>query len=103
MDKIILNRSKDWEREDMQKRLLHDVQTLYKIREMMDVPDMLLSLTDFILDQFPGGERDLEDGHASDAWWDASFAFEKGIPEYSLDEFYQLARRRLEINEEDEE
>ena len=102
MEGIIRNRNRDWEREDLQKKLLAEVKALYKIRELIGAPDVFLMLTDFIFDQFPVGEKDLEDNKASDEWWEASFAFERKITGCTLDELYQLVTHQLEINKEEE-
>ena len=102
MEGIVRNRNKDWERADLQKKLLAEVKALYKARELIGAPDAFLILTDFILDQFPVGEKDLEDNRASDEWWNASFEFEKKIVEYTLDEFYQLVTHPLKVNKEEE-
>ena len=102
MEGIIRNRNDDWEREDLQRKLLIEIQALYKIREILGDPDLFLMLTDFIFDQFPVGEKDMGD-KATDEWWDASLAFEGRITQYTLDEFYRLVTHPLEIKEEDEQ
>ena len=102
MEGIIRNRNRDWEREDLQRKLLAEVKALYKIREIIGDPDLFITLTDFIFDQFPVGEKDLEDNRASDEWWSASFAFEEKITGYTLDELYQLVTHQLEVNKEEE-
>ena len=102
MEGIVRNRNKDWEREDLQRKLLTEVKALYKIREIIGDPDLFITLTDFIFDQFPVGEKDLEDNRASDEWWSASFAFEGKITGYTLDELYQLVTHPLEVNKEEE-
>ena len=102
MEGIVRNRNKDWEREDLQRKLLAEIKALYKIRKIIDAPDMFITLTDFIFDQFPVGEKDREDNQASAEWWDASFAFENKIVEYTLDEFYQMVTHTLKVNKEEE-
>ena len=101
MADIIRNRNRDWERKDLQRRLLGEVQAVYKIKDMLDQPDLFITMTDFILDQFPVGEKDVE-GKGTEAWWNASFAFENGIAGYSLDEFCRLATRPLKMKEEED-
>ena len=99
-DKLIRNRNKDWEREYLQKKLLGEVITIYKLREMLDVDDLFTTIVDFILDQFPMGEKDNEE-KATDEWWAASFALEERIKDLSIDEFYQVATHRLEVNKKE--
>lgn len=79
-----------------------EIKALYKIREIIGDPDLFITLTDFIFDQFPVGKKDMKNNKASDEWWDASFAFEGKITEYTLDEFYQLVTHPLEVNKEEE-
>lgn len=101
MDRIIRNRNKEWEKEYLQKNLLGEVKTICKLREILNTDDLFVNIVDFIMDQFPMGEKG-QGKKATEEWWKASFALEKKIKDLSVDEFYQIATHRLEVKKEDE-
>jgi len=97
MGGVIRNRKPTWEKELRIKDVLHDLQMLVRMCDVMELPaERFANLIYFVLDQFPVSEGSIINGYVTDEWAE----FEDGIPGYSINEFYSRVMRPCE-NKED--
>ena len=84
---IIKNRYHRWESESGIRAVLYAIQTAIRLRDLLNT-DELDNLIYFALAQFPAEEYS-DDGYGDTA--PEYEAYQEGIPDYTIDEFYERA------------
>lgn len=73
-----------WAEESEIRRLLKGIQKLAQLRELLHSGDLYV-IEDFVMSLFPIEETAVENGEVTQEYVD----FQKGIKDYSIDEFYE--------------